>query len=34
LRVCMAGEVLHVLKPSNSIAQGTMQDVNVAKLLS
>ena len=32
--VCVAGEVLYVLKPSKSIAQGTMQDVNVAKLLS
>lgn len=32
--VCMAGEVLYVLKRSISIAQGTMQDVNVAKLPS
>jgi len=32
--VCMAGEVFYVLKPSNSILEGTMQDVNVAKLLS
>jgi len=33
--VCVAGEVfLYVLKPCNSIAEVTMQNVNVAKLLS